>query len=96
MDSLSVNSSNLGRQLKQKSVPAKEIEEILSSIDSRYRERLADIVTECQQNMMALETVPSPLRLFIDCMAESGKLLNLSMPSRQLIQRYISAWEDWM
>jgi hypothetical protein len=46
--------------------------------------------------MMALEHVPSPLRLFVDCLAEVQKSMNLSQPSKTLLQQYASAWEDWM
>lgn len=96
IDSLSINSSNLESQLSGQTVPTGEIEQILSSIKREYGNRLEGIILECDKDMMALERVPSPLRLFIDCLAESDKSLQLSQSSRQLIKGYVSAWEDWM
>jgi hypothetical protein len=96
IDSLAVNSSNLQRQLASKNVPADEIKEILASISTRYDQELQAIVKECEQDMMALERVPSPLRLFIECMTASGKSLDLSASSHKLIEEYNLAWEDWM
>ena len=96
VDSLNVNSSNLEKQLAGKAVSSGEIGEILQSVDSRYKRRLNSIVEEYEKDMMALEHVPSPLRLFIDCLAESDQSMSLSPPSRRLIQQYISAWEEWM
>ncbi|MGI0037770.1 MAG: hypothetical protein ACRD99_05380 [Nitrososphaera sp.] len=95
-DSLSVNSSNLEKELSGRRVPPAEIEQILKSIESEYGDRLKGISYECDKDMMALERVPSPLRLFIDCLAESDKSLQLSQASRQLIRGYVSAWEEWM
>jgi hypothetical protein len=40
--------------------------------------------------------VPSPLKLFVDCLAHTQTSLSLSPPARGLIQQYTSAWEDWM
>ena len=68
----------------------------MSAVDGQFRKRLAAIVEDYQKDMMALENVPSPLRLFIECLAESEKSLKLSSQSQNLIRRYISAWEDWM
>ena len=96
VDSLNVNSSNLEKQLASKTVSNAEIRDIMSSVDGHYRRRLDSIVDEYQKDMMALEHVPSPLRLFIECLEESDKSLSLSPQSRHLIRRYVSAWEDWM
>jgi hypothetical protein len=96
IDSLSINASNLERQLSGQSVPPGEIQQILNSIAHEFGDRLEGIVFECDKDMMALERVPSPLRLFIDCLAESDRSLQLSHSSRQLIKGYVSAWEDWM
>ena len=96
IDSLSINSSNLESQLAAKSVSRSEIEKVLTFIDAGYMQRLEGIIYECNKDMMALEHVPSPLRLFIDCLAESAKALQLSPQSHQLIQGYVSSWEDWM
>ena len=95
-DSLSVNSSNLVKQLSGKSVMPDEINRILNSVEQEYGDRLKGIINECDADMMALERVPSPLRLFIDCLVESDKSLQLSQSSRQLIKGYVSAWEEWM
>ena len=96
VDSLSVNSSTLEKQLAGKEVSRDEIDKILTSVAGRYAQRLQGIVQECEQDMMALERVPSPLRLFIECLAESSNSLSLSSSSRKLIEHYESAWEDWM
>ena len=96
LESLAVNSSTLEKQLADKGVPHQEISDILAIINERYGNRVEKIVFECKQDMMALERVPSPLRLFIECLAESASSVNLSPPSRQLIELYRSSWEDWM
>ncbi|HKU50380.1 MAG TPA: hypothetical protein VJP79_10540 [Nitrososphaera sp.] len=96
VESLSINSSNLEKQLEGQTVSPAEIRQLLSAVDGQFRKRLAAIVEDYQKDMMALENVPSPLRLFIECLAESEKSLKLSSQSQSLIRRYISAWEDWM
>jgi hypothetical protein len=61
-----------------------------------YCENVERIVTLCDKDIMALEYVPSPLKLFVDCLAHVQKSLSLSSPASRLIQRYPSTWEDWM
>jgi hypothetical protein len=96
MESLSVNSASIERQLEDKSVSAREIKSIMESVRKRYRENVEAIIEECDRDMMALERVPSPLKLFVDCLSEAQKSLNLSNPAQTLLQQYTAAWEDWM
>lgn len=96
MESLSINSASIEKQLKDKSVPAREIKSIMDAVGKRYREDVDRIVEECDRDMMALERVPSPLKLFVECLIEAQKSSNLSQPARALLQQYASAWEDWM
>lgn len=96
MESLSINSSSLEKQLEGKSVPAREIINIIDSIGKRYRENVDRIVEECDRDMMALERVPSPLKLFVDCLADTQETMKLSDPARELLRKYTTAWEDWM
>ncbi len=95
-ESLSVNSASLEKQLAEQSVHAGEIRNIIDIVSKIYNENVDRIVLECDRDMIALEHVPSPLKLFIDCLASMQKTLNISPPARALIQRYASAWEDWM
>lgn len=96
IESLSINSSSIEKQLKDKSVPADEIKSIMDAVGKRYRENVDRIVEECNRDMMALEHVPSPLKLFVECLAEAQKSQSLSGQARELLQNYVSAWEDWM
>jgi hypothetical protein len=96
MNSLSVNSTSLEKQLADKSVPPREIKSIVDAVDKMYNENVDRIVEECDRDVMALERVPSPLKLFVDCLADVQKSMSLSQPSRTLIQQYASAWEEWM
>ncbi|MGI0049505.1 MAG: hypothetical protein ACREAW_08185 [Nitrososphaera sp.] len=95
-ESLSINSASLEKQLAEESVPPREIRSIIDAVSKMYNENLDRIVEECDRDMMALERVPSPLKLFVDCLADARKSSNLSQPARALIERYTSAWEDWM
>lgn len=95
-DSLSVNSANLEKQLVEKSVPLGEIREILGKVSRQYNESVERIVEECNKDMMALDHVPSPLKLFINCLTQALKSLSLSPQARKLIEQYAAAWEDWM
>ena len=95
-ESLSINSASLEKQLAEKSVPPREIRSIIDAVSKIYRENVDRIVEECDRDMMALERVPSPLKLFVNCLASARKSSNLSQPARALIERYTSAWEDWM
>jgi hypothetical protein len=96
MESLSVNSANLEKQLAEQSVPASEIKRFVDAVAKMYHLSVDRIVAECNKDMMALERVPSPLRLFIDCLDRAQKSTDLSPRIRALVQRYMSAWEDWM
>ena len=95
-ESLSINSASIGKQLEAKSVPASEIRIIMDAVGKRYRENVDRIVEECDRDMMALEHVPSPLKLFVECLADVQKSASLSSPAKELLQNYVSAWEDWM
>lgn len=95
-ESLSINSASIERQLQDKSVPAHEIKIIMDAVGKRYLENVDRIVEECDRDMMALENVPSPLKLFVECLAEAQKSPGLSGPAKELLQNYVSAWEDWM
>jgi hypothetical protein len=96
MESLSVNSESLEKMLVDQSVSSREIKRITWAVDKVYRENVDMIVEECKKDMLALERVPSPLKLFVDCLAHAQESMNLSQPARELLQRYASAWEDWM
>jgi hypothetical protein len=69
---------------------------IKSLFSKMYNDRLEKIVEECDRDMMALESMPSPLKLFVDCLAQAHKSLGLSPPAHALLRQYVSAWEDWM
>ena len=96
VESLSVNSASLEKQMAEQSVQPGEIRNIIDAVSKMYNENVDRIVQECDKDMIALEHVPSPLKLFIDCLAKTQESLNVSSPARALIQRYMSAWEDWM
>ncbi|MDP8888961.1 MAG: hypothetical protein M3M89_04965 [Thermoproteota archaeon] len=96
IESLSINSTNIEKQLADQSVLSEEIRSILGFVSKMYCENVERIVTLCDKDMMALEYVPSPLKLFVDCLARAQKSLSLSSPASRLIQRYTSSWEDWM
>jgi hypothetical protein len=96
VESLSVNSANLEKQLAEQSVPPREIKSIMAAVSRAYNENVDRIVKESDRDVTALERVPSPLKLFIDCLADAQKSMDLSEQSRALIERYTAAWEDWM
>jgi hypothetical protein len=96
MGSLSVNSANLEKQFAERSVPGSEIRRFVDILANMYIEDVDAIVKECDTDMMALERMPSPLKLFIDCLSRAQKSTDLSPPARALAQQYTSAWEDWM
>ena len=96
VESLSVNSASIGKQMSERSVQQAEIKGIMDAVAKMYGESVEKIVEECDRDMMALERVPSPLKLFVDCLARAEKSLSLSQPARELIRQYTSAWEDWM
>jgi hypothetical protein len=96
IESLSINSASIEKQLADESVLLEEIRSIVDFVSKMYRENVDRIVSLCDNDMMALEYVPSPLKLFIDCLAQAQKSLSVSSPASKLIQQYTSAWEDWM
>ena len=96
IESLSINSASIEKQLADQSILADEIRSIIDFVSKIYHENVERIITLCDKDMMALEFVPSPLKLFVDCLAQVQKSLSLSSPASRLIQRYTSAWEDWM
>jgi hypothetical protein len=96
IESHSINSASIEKQLADDSVSREEIRSILDFVSDTYLRDVERIVTECDKDMTALEHVPSPLKLFVDGLAHARKSLSLSSPACRLIQRYTSAWEDWM
>lgn len=96
IDSLSINSASIEKQLADESVPTEKIKSIVDFVSERYLRDVERIVTLCDKDMTALEYVPSPLKLFVDCLAHAQKSLSLSSSAHKLFQRYTSAWEDWM
>lgn len=91
--SLTVNSENLARQMAEAGVGEEESRKILYSISAAYLQQVERIVEECEADMMALEKVASPLKLFVDCISKTSPQ---SPQARELLGRYVSAWEDWM
>jgi hypothetical protein len=96
IESLSINSASIEKQLADQSVLKEETGRILDFVSKIYRENVERIITLCDKDMMALEYAPSPLKLFVDCLAQVQKSLSLSSPASRLIQLYAAAWEDWM
>jgi len=95
-ESVSINSANLEKQFEDQSVPQAEITSIIDSVRRMYDENVDRIVEECVNDMMALERVPSPLKLFVDCLAQAQTSMSLSLPARALLRQYAAAWEEWM
>ena len=96
IESLSINSASIEKQLVDDSVSREEIRSILDLVSEIYLREVERITTLCDKDMMALEHVPSPLKLFVDCLARARKSLSLSSQACRLIEHYTSAWEDWM
>jgi hypothetical protein len=96
VESFSVNSSSLEKQLADQPVSPSEIKSIIDAVGSMYLESVDRIVEECDRDMMALEHVSSPLKLFVDCLGSVQESMSLSQPARALLKLYTSAWEDWM
>ena len=96
IESLSVNSTSIEKQLAEELVSTEEIRSVLNFVSEVYIRDVERIVTLCDKDMTALEYVSSPLKLFVDCLAQAQKSLSLSSRARRLFQRYTSAWEDWM
>ncbi|HVX01706.1 MAG TPA: hypothetical protein VHA09_00985 [Nitrososphaera sp.] len=95
VEALMVNSENLGKQLAAESVQGQEIQMILQFISQIYLAETEKITRECEKDMMALERMPSPLRLFVDSIAQA-RSLTVSPAASELMSKYVSAWEDWM
>ena len=74
IESLSINSASIEKQLADQSILSDEIRSILDFVSKMYRENVERIVTMCDKDMMALEYVPSPLKLFVDCLAQVTKV----------------------
>ena len=70
-ESFNVNILFLSKHLASKLVPEQEIGDIVNSISSRYFGNVVEFVEECNRDLMQLEYVPSPLKLLIDCIAQS-------------------------
>ena len=94
-ESLLVNSQNLSRQLEGASVSSLETSEIIKSISAIYHNEVEKIVSECEQDIMALERAPSPLGLFVSCISQIIEDTR-SPKAVDLLQKYVAAWEDWM
>jgi hypothetical protein len=80
IESLSINSASIEKQLADESVLLEEIRSILDFVSKMYRENVDRIVSLCDNDMMALEYVPSPFKLFVDCLAQAQKSLSVSSP----------------
>ena len=92
-ESLQINSENLAGQMAEAAVPADEATRILKEISAPYMAEVEKIVAECERDIMVLEKVPTPLKLFVDCIAK----VNAESPAAKLLLRqYVIAWEDWM
>ena len=89
IESLSINSASLEKQLAGQSGLLEEFKNILEFVPKMYCENVDRIVSICDNDMMALDYVPSPLKLFI-----VQKSIALSLSASRLIQRYPSARED--
>jgi hypothetical protein len=96
VESFSVNSSSLEKQLADQRVSPSEIKIIIDAVGRMYLENVDKIVEECDRDMMALEHAPSPLKLFVYCLGRVQDSTSLSQPARALLNLYTSAWEDWM
>ncbi len=83
IEPISVNSASV-----ENSLPAspywKEIKIIVDTVSKMYRENVDSIVQECNKDATALERVPSPLKLFVDCFSQLQKSMSRSAPARAL------------
>lgn len=96
VESFSINSKDLSKRLKEKSVSEEEIKRIVDLVSDPYFEKVQEIVAECNKDMMALERVPSPLKLFVDCVGLARKSIGSESSASALLEKYALAWEDWM
>lgn len=95
-ESLAVNSESLARQLAEEGVSEEDARKIMYAISDLYLREVEKIAEECETDMMALEKVPSPLKLFVDSIAKAKAVWPPSAAAAALLDRYVAAWEDWM
>lgn len=69
-ESFTVNSSTLVKQLRDNQVRDNEIDRIIDFISKIYCTHLSKILADYEKDSMSLENAPSPLKLFIDCIAQ--------------------------
>lgn len=95
-ESLAVNSESLARQLAEAGVSEEDTRKIMHAISDLYMKEVEKIAEECEADMMALEKVPSPLKLFVDSIARAKAGSPSPAAATALLDRYVAAWEDWM
>ena len=95
-DSISINLASLRRGMLEHRISEHEVTNVLSMISDLYYEKLEEIEKVCNADSMALETVPSPLELLVECMSKVKGAAKVSPESVRFLGKYASAWESWM
>ncbi|MDQ4072678.1 MAG: hypothetical protein M3162_00095 [Thermoproteota archaeon] len=99
-DSFIVNSDNLKTFLKDNDIAATEIDTILSLLTKCYNHKIDFVLKDCEDDWTKLESIPSPMILFIQCIDKvvvaDNQLLSISKKSRHILQSFLKSLESWM
>lgn len=98
IDSFAINSENLRSFLATHNISNSELEEVSSLLSKFYNQEVDNILRTCGDEWTRLESFPSPLILFIQCI---DKLLDenqfsITSGCRFILKSFIKTLESWM
>ena len=98
VDSFLINSDNLQSFLSSHKISNSELENVLFTISKLYNQKVDAILELCDNDWARLDSVSSPLILFVQCIDELLREdhFNISSECRFILNSFSKTLESWM
>lgn len=98
IDSFIINSENLKSFLSSHEISNSELEDVSITISKLYNQKVDDILASCGNDWTRLDSVSSPLILFVQCIDEllCANNLDITLRCRFILNSFSKTLESWM
>ena len=98
VDSFLINSENLKSFLSSHEISNSELEYVSFTISKLYNQKMEAILESCGNDWARLDSAPSPLILFVQCINELLREdhSNISSRCRFILNSFSKTLESWM
>ena len=94
-DSIGINLASLQKDMADHGLGNEEVGRAAQILSEAYSERMREIEILCGKDPVALESVPSPLELLMECIERTSNATMVSPGVAAFLGKYLAAIKEW-